>query len=213
MKNLSSVFLLALIVALAMTLAPTAMAQTEQTDDGAAEVVRSPCPTDACPAMPPTLITGTLGSCGNWPDCTTGLQTGRLNRNGIGSECDVPKACAIFATDPGRAYDAYVVHNGSGTTACVTSELTVITQTGCNLQLNTYLDTYDPANICTGYLGDPGLSSGVPPTVTTSCSDVPDGSDLILVVHTTNIGEIGCDYEVRLYGSCIPVELQGLSVE
>jgi len=49
--------------------------------------------------------------------------------------------------------------------------------------------------------------------VISSCSDVPDGGDLILVVHTTNPGEIGCEYEVRLYGGCIPVELQELSIE
>lgn len=213
MRIPKSLYVIAVIGAITLLLSPAAIAQTEQTDNGALSVGRSPCPTDQCPAMPPTLITGTLGSCGDWPSCTTGLQTGRLNRNGVGSECDVPKMCDIYLTDPGRAYDAYVVPNGSGVTACVASELTVLTQTDCNLQLNTYVDTYDPLNICTGYLGDPGVSSGAPPALTTSCSDVPDGSDLILVVHTTNPGEIDCDYEIRLYGACIPVELQRLTID
>ena len=213
MSSPKSLSVVALICVIALMTAPTAFAQTEQTDNGTT-AMRSPCPTDACPAMPPTLITGTLGSCGNWPACTSGLQTGRLNRNGVGSECDVPKSCAIFATDPGRAYDAYVIPNTSGSTACVAVELTVITQTACNLQVNGYLNTYDPADICGAtYLGDPGLSSGTPPTLSGFCSDVPDGDSLVLVVHTTNPGEIGCEYEIRLMGACIPVELQGLTIE
>ncbi len=198
--------------AFALLISSIASAQTEQTDNGSA-VFQVPCPTDPCPAIPPTLITGVLGSCGDWPGCTSGTQTGRLNRNGVGSTCDTPKVCDIFLTDPGRAYDAYVIPNTSGGVACVTAELTVITQDACNLQVNGYLNTYDPANICTGYLADPGLSSGTPPSVSSFCANVPDGDDLILVVHTTNPGEIGCDYEIRLMGACIPVELQGFSVE
>lgn len=212
MKCSKGLYLVALVGAIALVLAPTAMAQTEQTDNGA-NFAPSPCPTDPCPAIPPTLITGTLGSCGDWPACTSGEQTGRLNRNGVGSECDVPKMCDIFLTDPGRAYDAYVIPNGSGAIACVTMELTVITQTACNLQANAYLNNYDPLNICDSYLGDPGFSSGTPPSPQSFCVEVPDGGDLVVVVHTTNPGEFGCEYELRLFGDCIPVELQGLAIE
>ena len=195
--------------------ASVAVAQTEQTDNGAAPQPLGPCPTSACPATPPTLITGTLGSCGDWPQCTSGTQTGRLNRNGVGSTCAVPKMCDIFLNDPGRAFDAYTINNGTGATACVTAELTVLTQTGCNLQMNAYLNTYDPVNICepqSDYLADPGFSSGSPPSPTSFCADVPAGDNMILVVHTTNPGEIGCDYEVRLFGDCIPVELMDFNV-
>jgi hypothetical protein len=167
--------------------------------------------------MPPTLITGVLGSCGNWPACTSGLQTGRLNRNGIGSECDVPKVCDLFTTDPGRDYDAYVIPNTSGADACVTGELTVLDQTDCNLQMLFYINTYDPLNICepqSDYLADAGLSSGIPPSPTSMCGIVPAGDDLIVVVHPITPGDgVGCNYEIRLQGACIPVELQSFDVQ
>ena len=178
---------------------------------------RGTCPTDSCGTMPPNVINGTLGSCSpDWPNCTSGLQTGRLNRNGVQSTCAAPKVCDIFLTDPGRAYDAYTINNGTGMTACVTATLNVITQTACNLQINGYLNTYDPANICepqSDYLADPGFSSGTPPSPISMCFEVPDGDNLILVVHTTNPGEIGCEYELVLTGECIPVELMSLTVE
>ena len=190
-----------------------AMADTSATDTVGPVVPEGTCPTGACPATPPTVINGTLGSCGDWPACTSGVQTGRLNRNGIFSTCAVPKACDIFLTDPGRAFDAYTISNGTGATACVAVELNTITQTACNLQVNAYLNTYDPANICTNYLADPGMSSGSPPNPFSFCFDVPDGNDLVLVVHTTNPGEIGCEYQLVMSGDCIPVELMEFSVD
>lgn len=181
---------LVLTCVIALVISPAAFSQGGR-DAGAPIQVTGTCPTDACPAMPPTLITGSLGSCGDWPNCTSGLQTGRLNRNGIGSTCAAPKLCDIFLTDPGRDYDAYVIPNNSGSTACVTVELTVLDQTGCNLQIDGYLNTYDPLNICepeSDYLADAGLSSGMPPNPSGWCADVPDGDDLILVVHPITPG-------------------------
>jgi hypothetical protein len=206
-----------LAIAGLVLLAGSAAAQdARQVETGVVPSPLGACPTDVCPATPPTLITGTLGSCGDWPQCISGTQTGRLNRNGIGSTCITPKACAIFDTTPGRAFDAYTITNGSGATACVNVTLTVITQTGCNLQLNGYLNTYDPANICepqSDYLADAGFSSGTPPATTSWCGNVPAGDDLILVVHTINPGEIGCQYEIAMTGDCIPVELMDFTVE
>jgi len=205
------------LIGLAMLLVPPAFAQSDMTDNNAPVGVLSPCPTGACPAMPPTLITGVLGSCGNWPNCTSALQTGRLNRNGVSSECDVPKTCDLFTTDPGRPVDAYTITNSSGADACVTAELTVLDQTGCNLQILFYLNTYDPLNICepqSDYLADAGVSSGIPPAPTSMCGIVPNGDDLIVVVHEITPGSgVGCNYEIRLMGDCIPVELQSMSVE
>jgi hypothetical protein len=50
------------------------------------------------------------------------------------------------------------------------------------------------------YLGDPGLSTGVPPTPTNFSVTVPAGQTLIVVVHTTNPGETGCPYTVTVVG-------------
>ena len=85
---------------------------------------------------------------------SSGLQTGRLNRNGIASSCAAPKACSIFDPTGLRAYDAYQLHNDSGQDACVNITLTEAVAGTCNLQSNAYLNTYSPSNICTGYLGD-----------------------------------------------------------
>ncbi len=155
---------------------------------------------------PPATITGVLGSGSqDWPS-VSGTQTGRLNRNGIASSCAVPKSCLIFDSAPGRAFDAYTFHNNSGATACVNVTLNVLEQTNSNYQVDAYLGSFDPANICTNYLADPGFSSGTPPTPIAMTFNVPDGMDFILDVHTTNPGEIGGAYELMLSGDtfCIP---------
>jgi hypothetical protein len=123
------------------------------------------------------------------------------------SSCAAPKTCLIFDSVPGRAFDAYTFTNESGMTACVTVGLNVLTQAGANYQVNAYLGSYDPANICTNYLADPGLSSGIPPTPISMSFNVPAGQSFVLAVHTTNPGEIGGMYELTLGGD--PICMQG----
>lgn len=150
----------------------------------------------------PVVINGTLGS--GAPGFTgvqfSGNQTGRLNRNGISSTCAAPKTCLIFDPAGARAFDAYKIPNQSGQDACVSINLNAPANTTCNMQSNAYLDTYTPGSICTGYLGDPGLSLGVPPTATNFSVTVPAGHTLIVVVQTTNPGETGCPYTVTILG-------------
>ena len=152
---------------------------------------------------PPVVINGTLGS--GAPGFTgvqfSGDQTGRLNRNGIASSCAAPKTCLIFDPANLRKFDAYKISNVSGQDACVSINLTETAGQTCNLQSNAYLDTYVPSTICTGYLGDPGLSTGVPPTPTNFSVTVPAGHSLIVVVHTTNPGESGCTYTLTVRGN------------
>jgi hypothetical protein len=149
------------------------------------------------------VIHGTLGS--NDPAFpgprASGNQTGRLNRNGISSTCASPKTCLIF--DPGnlRAYDSYSIPNTSGQAVCVSVNLTENVGQTCNLQSNAYLNTFTPATICTGYLADPGLSTGSPPTPTNMSFVVPTGQTLVVVVHTTNPGETGCTYTLTVTGN------------
>ena len=152
---------------------------------------------------PPVVINGTLGSGDpGFPGVQfSGDQTGRLNRNGIGSSCAAPKACLIFDPAGLRKFDAYEIPNESGEDQCVSINLTEAAGQTCNLQSNAYLDTYSPSSICTGYLGDPGLSTGVPPTPTNFSVTVPAGHTLIVVVHTTNPGEVGCAYTVTVRGN------------
>lgn len=151
---------------------------------------------------PPIVINGTLGS--GDPEFTgpqsTGTTVGRLNRNGISSTCAAPKTCLIFDTVTGRQFDSYSIPNDSGNDVCVNVNLSADAKTTCNVQTNAYLGTFDPNNICTNYLADPGLSTGVPPTPTNMSFTVPAGQTLTIVVMTTNPGEIGCPYQVTVLG-------------
>ncbi|PIE90114.1 MAG: hypothetical protein CR997_07585 [Acidobacteria bacterium] len=143
------------------------------------------------------VIEGTLGSGSPSIPFETGEQVGRLNRNGVPSTCAVPKVCDVWDTDPGRAYDAYTVQ-ASG---CVTIQLEVLEQTGANYQVNAYSTAFNPNDICANYLGDPGFSAGEPPTTVTSLSvNVPEGENLVVVVHTTVPGETGGDYRLTIDG-------------
>ena len=107
---------------------------------------------------------------------------------------------SIFDPTGLRAYDAYSIPNDSGSDACVSITLHEDAEEICNIQSNAYLNTFDPSNICTGYVGDPGLSTGVPPTDTNFSVVVPAGQTLIVVVHTTNPGESGCPYTLTIIG-------------
>jgi hypothetical protein len=166
-------------------------------------VVNVACQNFVCPQ---TVIHGTLGS--NDPTFpgprASGNQIGRLNRNGIASNCAAPKTCQIIDPAGARAYDAYTFANTSGADQCVSVQLTG-TGGDNNLQSNAYLGSYDPNNICTNYLADPGLSLGVPPTPTNFSFVVPAGTSLIVVVHTTNPGETGGTYDLFVQGDlCSP---------
>ncbi len=149
------------------------------------------------------VINGTLGSGSVDFEGTqfSGLQTGRLNRNGISSTCAAPKACLIFDPTGARAFDAYAIPNESGDDVCVAVNLSEDSKATCNIQSNAYLNSYNPASICTNYLADPGLSTGVPPTATNMSFIVPAGQTLIVVVHTTNPGESGCPYTLTIQGN------------
>ncbi|HQR33895.1 MAG TPA: hypothetical protein PLK30_14255, partial [Blastocatellia bacterium] len=78
-----------------------------------------------------------------------------------------------------------------------------------NLQSNAYLGSYDPNNICTNYLADPGLSLGVPPTPTSFSFNVPAGATFTVVVHTTVPGESGGQYNLRVLGNICGGDLVG----
>jgi hypothetical protein len=151
----------------------------------------------------PIVINGTLGSGDpNFPGPQfSGNALGRLNRNGISSTCAAPKTCLIFTAAGLRAFDAYSIPNESGEDVCVSVNLAEAANLTCNLQSNAYLGSFDPNSICTNYLADPGLSTGVPPTPTNMSFVVPAGQTLTVVVMTTNPGETGCPYTVTITGN------------
>ncbi|MFL6212700.1 MAG: hypothetical protein ACJ74J_02280 [Blastocatellia bacterium] len=164
-------------------------------------VIAIECQETSCDAR---TVNGTLGS-GDTAFANrqfSGLQFGRLVRDGAASACAAPKACNIVDLEGLRAFDAYEFPNDSSRDACVSVNLTVTDRLGCNLQANAYLDSYDPNEICAGFLGDSGLSSGSnPPNPTNLTVIVPAGHTLIVVVHSTNFDEEGCRYVLTVAGS------------
>ena len=95
--------------------------------------------------------------------------------------------------------------NNSGSSACVEVDLTAAT---CNAQLSEYLGSFDPTNLATNYMGDPGLSTGAGGTVTNSVT-LAAGQSMVIVVNDPN-GTTGCGpYTVTvngLGGACAPTD-------
>lgn len=94
---------------------------------------------------------------GDSPDWPTyhGTQDTRLYRDGNPSGC-AAKACPGSSGTGARTYDAFVFPNEGCGDVCVTAVLSPY----CTnyLVAATYLDSYNPADICANFIGDPGLS-------------------------------------------------------
>lgn len=152
------------------------------------------------PACPPPVINGVLGSGSTDYPSVSGTLLGRLNRNGIGSACNAPKTCQLATGTGARAYDAYTFRNNGSATVCATVSLTVPQQVGANYQANSYLGSFDPNNICSNYLADPGVSSATLSTPIVYSHNVPAGATFVVVVQTVNPGEIGGTYQIKVEG-------------
>ena len=90
----------------------------------------------------------------DWPTLH-GTQTTRLYRDGIPSGCEV-KECPGSSSTGSRTYDAFVFSNNGCRDVCITATLSPFCAN--YLVASTYLDSYDPTDICTNFIGDPGFS-------------------------------------------------------
>jgi len=152
------------------------------------------------PACPPPVINGRLGSGSADYLSVSGVQFGRLNRNGIASACNAPKTCSLGQNTGARAYDAYTFKNNGASQVCATVTLTVPQQIGVNYQANSYLGSFDPNNICANYLADPGVSSSTLSQPIVYSHNVAAGATFVVVVQTTNVGEIDGSYQLKVEG-------------
>ncbi len=157
---------------------------------------------------PPLTITSTLDSLPPAPGpgftTTTGLQSPRLNRDGIASACGGAKPCPGAFSSGTRQYDAYTFTNcATNATACVTVTLsTACTGATNNLFSTAYLGSFDPNSLCTNYRADMGSSPGTIGTLSYSFN-VPAGAAFTVVVHETNSGGgLGCGYTLNIDGLC-----------
>lgn len=157
---------------------PINLTLTVTASTGSPSVLSFTVPTNVAP---PLTVSGTIAP----GDLTfTGL---RITRNGIASTCGSPKACPGQATLPSgtRAYDAYTFTNAGGVATCATVNLT--NTCGNNVFGICYSGSFNPANLCTNYLADPGTSAS---SVSWSFT-VPAGGTFVLVVYEVTPGA-GC---------------------
>jgi hypothetical protein len=156
----------------------------------------SPTPTPSAtasptPTCPPIVVTGAIT--GSDP-----TQTGRLLHTTVPQTCPATTTCLSLDTTP-RHYDSYTFTNTNGSTQCVTID----TNTACtgtnSIFPSAYLGSFDPANICTNWIGDSG-SSPNPDRVFQV--QVPAGQTLIVVV-SEDTADAGCpSYTVTITGFC-----------
>jgi hypothetical protein len=169
------------------------MAAAANSDGGAPQV---------CPPSPITSNLGVAG--GNFPK-TSGSMTQRLFRDGVVSACGVPRtqAAPIAAT---RTYDKYSIVNTGGAPTCIFISLTVNETTASNYMVAAYSPAFNPANITQGWLGDPGLSSGIPPSVQSFSVNVPAGANVDVIVFNANATGDGNSYSLTVLGfpTCPP---------
>jgi autotransporter-associated beta strand protein len=135
-----------------------------------------------------------------------GIQTDRLNRNGVISTCDASKPCPGSFAEGAVRFDAYTFTN-VGPASCVTVSL----DTPCNslspganaIHCSAYLGSYNPANKCANYLADSGVSS----LSATYSFVVPASSIFVVIVNESDSG-IGCtNYTLNVTGFDCPQRL------
>jgi hypothetical protein len=146
-------------------------------------------PTCGCPTQ---TVTGTLAA----GDTT---MTGRLGRNAVATSCSIGKACPgpIAGDTAQHRYDLYTFTNGP-TPACATITTTATCPSATQPIITVaYLGSFNPANMCTNYLGDPG---GSPAPTNSFQVNVPANGVLVINVQEIAAGT-GCSgYTVSVDG-------------
>lgn len=138
------------------------------------------------------------------------IQTGRLTRVGRPSICGGPNTC-----DPFDAvlyhYKAHTFVNTSSSPACVVTTITTACGgAGNRIFAGAYLDSFDPANICTNNVGDSGFSP-IPGAPTRSFAfTVPAGATFIIVVSEVD-ANAGCS-DYTLYVAGVPCPALALNI-
>jgi hypothetical protein len=154
-----------------------------------------------CTPTPTPTPTATPGNCVVTGSIDTGdpTQTDRLFRSGIPQTCPATTSCAILGDGLPRHYDEYTFTNTTGATQCVT----VDTNTACTgtnfIFIGAYLGSFDPANICTNWIGDAGSS---PNPDQPFQFNLDDGQTVVVVVSEVT-PDAGCaGYTVTVTGIC-----------
>lgn len=154
------------------------------TDTGSYALMVAACRAGTCTL---TIQGGPIGTTVSPYLTGQGTQTGRLNRFGPGGACGIPEASPGLNAIVGvRAYDAYTLQNNTASATCVTVDFVDECTVG-SFFVVAYLGAFDPSNIESNYLSDPGASVSKQFSFT-----MPAFSTVIIVVHELNPGQ-PCD--------------------
>jgi hypothetical protein len=151
-------------------------------------------------AQPTITINGTLGSGSPDYPSTSGTMTGRLNRFLPATTCAAPESCpGYLSTADARTYDEYRFTNCGTAPICIQFDLFSWCSGTDFIFGVAYLNTFDPSNLCTNYLGDGG-ESAAGYNATTQVT-IPAGSTAVYIVHNvTPGGAASCAYTVTVSG-------------
>ena len=169
----------------------------ERTDNGA--------PVSSVAGRPTNILVTAFT--GNWSaTAPAGTQTGRANRNGIGSTCSGVTLTTPLANSTvlQSSLSAHTFVNPYSTATCFTFTLTNSSPATCgfNLQPNLYVGSFNPANPLQNWVGTAGLSTGFGPTTTVTFNAlVPANGTAVYVINNTNAVDpaaVACDYRVAV---------------
>jgi hypothetical protein len=122
---------------------------------------------------------------------TTGVQIDRVSRDGTASTWAAPKAYPGPIFTAGIHFDAYSVTFAPNATQTVFYEISLSSTSGGTAPVFSvaYLNSFNPANIATNYLGDPG-SSPLPGPVSYQVV-VPAAQTLVVVFSEVFANSLG----------------------
>lgn len=155
----------------------------------------------------PDAIIATLGGApatGTEFVSTSGIQTGRLFRSGVGSTCATVKANPGPSGTASLAYHAYTFTNTGTASQCVDVLMTSPAANKFHLAYNN--NGFVPSAVSTNYLADPGSSF----SYSKFSFEAPAGQNFTIVVNDVSGGDGNYNLNVGLLGcstapECTPV--------
>ena len=131
---------------------------------------------------------------------TTGTMTTRLFRDEEQSTCSTKSFPGNAGSGP-FPFDAYTFTNASSSPVCVSAALTVNSQSNANYQIAAFRAPFVATDItdASRYLGDPGVSSAIPPLIQSFQFTVPSNTSFAIVVFSVNgTAELGGSYTFQV---------------
>ena len=147
----------------------------------------------------PTCAAAAISKSGSVTTADT-PQNVRLGRDSNPSVCGVSKACPAPLGTGVRHFDGYTFTNASPVETCVKVNVTADAScSGVNQVFSaSYLDSYDPQNLCTNYIADEGSSPDL------GFNDysfvVPPGRDFVVMLSTVSEGGQCAGYNLTVSG-------------